>query len=158
MKEQFKSIHGNIFATPQWLFDTLNKEFNFAVDLACNEDNKKCPIGLTERVDSLTVPWHRLSVGRWQWLNPPYSPIKPWIEKAQDEFQMGAKIVVLMPPIISTRYFSRVPPSEIRFIRGRIPFEKDGVAMKSNTQDSCLVIYGPPAISKISYVDREDFK
>jgi hypothetical protein len=29
-KEAFTTIHGNEFSTPQWLFDSLNKEFNIS--------------------------------------------------------------------------------------------------------------------------------
>lgn len=153
MKEQFKSIHGNEFSTPEWLFKAINREFNFTVDLACTELNNKCPVGL---YDSLEKPWHEFE--GWLWLNPPYSPLKPWIQKAQKEFLLGAKIVVLCPPIVSTRYFSDVPPAQIRFIKGRVPFVINGQEMRANTHDSCLLIYGPPVKPDIVYVERDDYK
>ncbi|HXS60809.1 MAG TPA: DNA N-6-adenine-methyltransferase [Candidatus Sulfopaludibacter sp.] len=28
--------------TPQWLFDELNKEFNFDIDLCATKENSKC--------------------------------------------------------------------------------------------------------------------
>ena len=156
-KEAFKTIHGNIFETPQWLFDSLNNEFNFTVDLACNKDNRKCPKGITEDKDSLKYPWHKLS--GWLWLNPPYSPLKPWIQKAQIENQKGAKIVVLCPPVISTRYFQDHLPSEIRFIVGRVPFLLAGKEMKSNTNDSCLLIFDNKVRQpKITYIERNVIK
>lgn len=153
-KEQFKTIYDNEFHTPQWLFDALNMEFNFQVDLACTEQNKKCPVGLT---DSLNQPWRELSDG-WMWLNPPYSPLKPWIEKAQSESLKGAKIVMLCPPLISSRYFSKVPPAQIRFILGRISFVRDGKEMPGNSADSCLLIYGPPVKPDIVYIERDSLK
>lgn len=153
-KEAFKTIHGNDFSTPQWLFDSLDKEFDFILDLACSNENKKCDRGITQ--NSLERSWHKED--GWLWLNPPYSPLKPWIEKAQKEHVLGAKIVVLCPPIISTRYFSRVTPSEIRFILGRIPFILNGKEMKANTSDSMILIYGPAKQTKISYIEREDLK
>mgnify|MGYP000240411688 CR=1 FL=1 len=158
MKEQFKTIHDNVFETPKWLFDSLNKEFDFKVDLACTKSNSKCDIGLYEEdVDSLEVDWHALSDG-WMWLNPPYSPIKPWIEKAQSESRKGAKIVCLIPPIITTRYFSKIPPAQIRFIVGRVNFYRNGIEQVGNTSDSCIVIYSPPIKPDIVYVNRDDIK
>jgi len=155
-KEVFKNIHGNEYCTPDNLFQTLNEEFNFVCDLACTKGNKKVRAGIYRpQNDSLKFPWH--TVQGWLWLNPPYSPLKPWIQKAQAENKLGAKIVVLVPPILSTRYFSEWLPTEIRFILGRVPFLLDGVPMKSNTSDSCLLIYDTPKTRKplrIKYIER----
>lgn len=157
MKEAFKNIHGNYFETPKWLFDSLNKEFNFTLDLACNADNSKCVNFYDEKTNSLIQNWHETS--GWLWLNPPYSPLKPWIVKAQEENKKGAKIVVLCPPIITTRYFQNHLPSEIRFIVGRVPFILNGKEMKSNTNDSMLLIYDTQVRQpKITYIERDVFK
>jgi len=156
-KEAFKNIHGNVFETPQWLFDSLNAEFDFQCDLACNSDNAKVSKCFTEQDDSLTQNWHKID--GWLWLNPPYSPLKPWIVKAQQENAKGAKIVVLCPPIITSRYFQNHLPSEIRFIVGRVPFLLNGVEMKSNTNDSCLLIYDTKVRQpKITYIEREFYR
>lgn len=153
-KEAFKNIHGNIFETPQWLFDSLNAEFDFKFDLACNEENAKTPNFFTEKHDSLKQDWHKID--GWLWLNPPYSPLKPWIVKAQQENSKGARIVLLCPPIITSRYFQNWLPSEIRFIVGRVPFLLDGKELKSNTNDSCLLIYDSKVRQPlITYVDRD---
>ena len=156
-KEAFKNIHGNVFETPQWLFDSLNVEFDFQCDLACNSDNAKVSKCFTEKDDSLTQNWHKID--GWLWLNPPYSPLKPWIVKSQQENAKGAKIVVLCPPIITSRYFQNHLPSEIRFIVGRVPFLLNGVEMKSNTNDSCLLIYDTKVRQpKITYAEREFYR
>ena len=154
MKEAFKNIHGNIFETPQRLFDSLNNEFNFTTDLACNYENKKCLQYYTEDQDSLTKDWHKLD--GWLFLNPPYSPLKPWIQKAQRENKLGAKIDVLFTQIISIKYFQDHLPSEIRFILGRVPFILNGKEMRSNTHDSSLLIYDTKVRQpKITYIKRE---
>ena len=156
-KEAFKTIHGNVFETPEFLFNTLNKEFNFEFDLACNIENSKCKNFFTEKEDSLLQDWHKID--GWLWLNPPYSPLKPWIVKAQEENAKGAKIVMLVPPHITSRYFQQHLPSEIRFIVGRVPFYLNGKLMKSNTSDSCLLIYDQKVRQpKISYVERDSLK
>lgn len=130
-------LSSNEFSTPDDFFNALNKEFNFQADLACNEDNKKCEVGL---YDSLNANWELID--GWLWLNPPYSPLKPWVQKAQRSYLHGAKIVMLIPPILNTKYFSEVLPTEIRFVVGRLKFiGADKIPMKSNSHDSCLVIY-----------------
>lgn len=154
-KQMFTTIRGNEYCTPEWLFNTLNKEFNFSVDLASTNENRKCENNFTQNDDSLAKDWHKLD--GWLWLNPPYSPLKPWIVKAQEENKKGAKIVVLCPPIITTRYFQNHLPSEIRFIVGRVPFLLDGIEMKGNTSDSCLLIYDQKIRQpKITYIERKD--
>jgi phage N-6-adenine-methyltransferase len=156
-KEAFKNTHGNVFETPKWFFDALNEEFNFTFDLACLPENRKCKKGFTEQDDSLSKDWHKAD--GWLWLNPPYSPLKPWIQKAQKENALGAKIVVLCPPIITTRYFRERLPSEIRFVLGRVPFLLNGKEMKGNTMDSCLLIYDTVVRQPlISYVDRDKLR
>lgn len=156
-KGMFTNIHGNVYNTPQWLFDTLNREFNFTWDLACDDDNSKCENFISKKKDSLKHPWHTLD--GWLWLNPPYSPLRPWIEKAQLENSKGARIVVLCPPIITTRYFQNHLPSEIKFIVGRLPFILNGKEMKGNTNDSMLLIYDTKIRQpKITYVERESLR
>ena len=159
-KEVFKNIHGNEYCTPDALYNTLNEEFDFVCDLACTKDNLKCETGFQWPMwDSLASDWHLVGDGNgWLWCNPPYSPLKPWIQKAQMENKRGARIVMLVPPILSTRYFSEWLPTEIRFILGRVPFLLDGVPMKSNTSDSCLLIYDTPKVRKplrIKYPDAD---
>lgn len=156
-KQTFKTIHGNCYETPKWLFDVLNLEFNFTFDLACDETNNKCSNFYTEKENSLLQDWHQLS--GWLWLNPPYSPIKPWIVKAQNENKLGAKIVILCPPLVTSGYFQQRLPSEIRFICGRVPFLLNKVEMRSNTSDSCLLIYDDKVRQPlINYVKRDELK
>lgn len=147
-------VSSNEFETPQAVYDHFDNEFSFEWDLACRKTNVKCNNGLfVEDVDSLTVDWHKLSKG-WLWCNPPYSPLRPWIEKAQQEFLKGAKICMLVPPFLGSAYYSTVIPSEIRLIKGRIKFiGADGVPMKANTNDSCLLVFGPPVIPKLTYIE-----
>jgi len=152
LKKQFKTVHGNDYETPHWLFDRLNKEFRFTWDLAASPGLEKCEKFFSPEEDSLKQDWHLLD--GWLWLNPPFSPLKPWIQKAQYEFRRGAKIVVLMPVVISTRYFAHVPPTQVRIITGRVDFLKDGVPSKGNTQDVCLSIYGGEFSERVRWVSK----
>lgn len=42
------------WATPQWFYDELNKEFNFNLDPCADESNHKCEKYFTKEQDGLT--------------------------------------------------------------------------------------------------------
>ncbi|WP_249822524.1 phage N-6-adenine-methyltransferase, partial [Escherichia coli] len=65
--------------TPLWLFDALDIEFGFWLDSAASDKNALCAHWLTEADDALNSEW--ISHGAI-WNNPPYSNIRPWVEKA----------------------------------------------------------------------------
>lgn len=65
--------------TPLWLFDALDIEFGFWLDSAASDKNALCAHWLTEADDALNSEW--VSHGAI-WNNPPYSNIRPWVEKA----------------------------------------------------------------------------
>lgn len=43
--------------TPQWLFDVLNKEFHFDLDVASSHANAKCANHFTVEDDGLNQSW-----------------------------------------------------------------------------------------------------
>lgn len=89
-------IHGNEYETPQRFFDALHAEFNFVFDVACNAENKKLPHGFVyPEQDALTSEWPK---NGWLWLNPPYKPLRPWIEKCQTEVIKGARVCYANSP------------------------------------------------------------
>lgn len=45
------------WATPQWFFDELNKEFNFTLDPCADDDNHKCDTYYTVDHDGLKQEW-----------------------------------------------------------------------------------------------------
>lgn len=64
-------------ATPQPLFDQLNRVYQFDLDVAATPENTKCAKYFTKDVDGLVQKWYGNV-----WMNPPYSKLKNWIEKA----------------------------------------------------------------------------
>lgn len=118
------SSNSDMWSTPQKLFNELNEEFNFSIDLAATRGNNKCEKFITDVEDSLSVDWHVLN--GWLWLNPPYSNIKDWVKKGAEENLRGAKIVLLIPARTDTKYFHQYiyhnVNAEIRFIKGRLKF------------------------------------
>jgi site-specific DNA-methyltransferase (adenine-specific) len=128
--------------TPQELFDKLNHEFNFTIDLAANEHNRKCdrwfgPGGVEE--DALSVSWE----GVRGWLNPPYGRgLARWVRKAYEESRDGASLVVLLiPSRTDTTYWHDyvIRADEVRFLRGRLKFVG---ATASAPFPSAIVVFG----------------
>ncbi len=101
--------------TPASVFDPLNAEFRFTVDVAANRHNTKCGRYYVknpeetiftrqqasfwqERLqqsgalgfDGLSHSWD----GEVAWCNPPFSDIRPWVEKAHGS---NATVVMLLP-------------------------------------------------------------
>jgi phage N-6-adenine-methyltransferase len=67
------------WTTPQRIFDALNAEFHFAVDLYADIDNHKVD-RYFPRETSLSHTWDGKG---WAWLNPPYGrEISDWTKKA----------------------------------------------------------------------------
>jgi len=106
--------------TPQDLFDELNKEFNFKLDVCATRENAKCDVFIND--DSLRKDWTKIT-NNWKWMNPPYGrQTKDWVKKASEERQ----VVALLPARTDTKYFHKYiykqKNTEIRFIKGRLKF------------------------------------
>ena len=112
---------GTIWATPQKLFDSLNSEFEFTLDVCASDRNAKCSNYFTPDIDGLSQTW-------WGscWCNPPFDKtMGAWIKKAYRSAQEGATVVCLFPGNYHDNtwwhdYVMR--SSEIRYMRGRCDF------------------------------------
>lgn len=115
------------WSTPQWLFDQLNSEFNFDLDVCADLKNSKCRWFLSEQDNGLAVGWWGTC-----FMNPPYGrKIGQWVKKAVSESLRGRTVVCLLPARTDTRWwsyiwnFKRNKPrlwAEVRFIKGRLKF------------------------------------
>jgi hypothetical protein len=97
----------------------------FAVDLACREDNMVASFGVTHEMDSFTADWHHLvAEDEWAWLNPPYDDIAPWAEKCVEESLCGAHIAFLVPASVGSNWWRDFvhDKADVRFLNGRIQF------------------------------------
>jgi len=108
------------WATPPEIFEALNKEFKFTLDVCATPENAKCKNFITPGQDALTVPWR----GRC-FMNPPFSQAAAFVKKAHDEARAGrALVVALMAARTDTRYFHDFiyGKTKIRFLKGRVKF------------------------------------
>jgi site-specific DNA-methyltransferase (adenine-specific) len=131
------SSNSDEWATPDFLFEDLNKEFSFNLDVCATANNHKCPRYFTKEDDGLAQTWGGARV----FCNPPYSNISAWVKKAYYEsFKPNTLIVMLIPARTDTKYFQEyiLNRSEVRFIKGRLKF---GTAKNSAPFPSMLVIF-----------------
>ncbi len=121
------------WSTPQSLFDELNKEFGFTLDVCATKENAKCSKFFTKEDDGLYQEWGNNRC----WMNPPYGrEIGKWVEHAA-----SAKFcVALLPARTDTRWFHDhiLGKAEIRFIKGRLKF---GDSKNSAPFPSMVVIF-----------------
>ena len=111
------------WATPECLFDRLNKRFGFTLDPCCEIHTAKCDKFYTEKENGLIQDW----TGEVVFCNPPYSRerIPLWMKKCADEAQKGVKIVALIPVSSSSAWWHKYVwnNAKIEFIKGRVRFE-----------------------------------
>lgn len=107
------------WATPRALFDELNSEFNFTLDVASTDENALCDEHYTVAQDGLAQEWPGAV-----WCNPPYGrEIGAWLAKAAST-KRGGVVVCSIPARTDTRWWHEyvAQASEVRFIRGRLKF------------------------------------
>lgn len=119
ISESLFSSKTDMWETPQELFDELDNEFHFDLDVCATSENAKCKVFYTKDEDGLIKPWYGTC-----WCNPPYGrQIAKWVKKAAES---DCTVVMLLPARTDTKWFhdyiyNRV---EIRFLKGRLKFGK----------------------------------
>lgn len=108
------------YETPTSIFNPLNTEFDFTIDVCADSNNKKVNAYYSIEDDALTKTWSGVC-----WMNPPFGEVKKWIKKAYEESRKDNCVVVcLIPAKTNTRWWHQYcMKSEIRFIEGRPKFE-----------------------------------
>jgi len=112
---------GGEWETPQWLFDRLNRVFQFTLDPACTHENAKCAKHYTRAEDGLSRSW----AGERVFVNPPYGrEVSRWVEKARLEAEYGALVVMLLPARTDTKWWHEhvQDHADVHFIAGRLKF------------------------------------
>ena len=122
--------------TPQWLFDQLNEEYHFTLDVCALPENAKCPNYFTPETDGLKQKW-----GGYCWMNPPYGrEIGKWMQKAYRESLNGATVVCLVPARTDTAWWHMwAMKGKITFLRGRLKF---GNSKNLAPFPSAIVVFG----------------
>ena len=128
----------DLWETPQDLFDKLNNEFHFTLDVCATPENAKCESFYTKEQDGLSQQWKGVV-----WCNPPYGKqIGSWVRRGFFASLSGNTVVMLLPARTDTRWFHEYiyGKAEIRFIRGRLKF---GGSKNSAPFPSMVVVFMP---------------
>ncbi len=119
---------------PPGEFWVLNRRFRFTLDVAAAPHNAKLERYVTKEQDGLSVSWNAERI----YCNPPYSDIRPWVEKAWRE--TSAELVVMLLPanrteqswwqdLIEARRDRAGSPLRVEFLPNRLRFLKRGQAL-----------------------------
>lgn len=133
----------------------------FDLDAAASKENAICERYFDEKMNGLAQNWY----GR-VWVNPPYSQIDKWIDKAIEEVQVKRncrEVVFLVPSRTCTKWFFKAfrAATSIQFIHGRLDFHGPNMRKEKRANapfPSVLIIltshvpvFGP----NVSITDRE---
>jgi phage N-6-adenine-methyltransferase len=129
------SSETDMWSTPQALFDELDAEFGFTLDVCATKGNAKCRKFFTEADDGLAQEWRGTC-----WMNPPYGDaIVGWVRKAYESSLLGTVVVCLVPARVDTGWWwDYCRHGQIRFLRGRLKF---GDGANSAPFPSAVVVF-----------------
>lgn len=138
------SSQSEIWETPPALFQALNRQFDFQLDVCALPENAKCAHFFTAKEDGLSQDWASY---KRVWMNPPYGrPIGKWMQKAYAESRKGCMVVCLVPVRSDTRWWHDwvEGKAHVTFIRGRLQFAPRDRHKKRYPAPfpSAIVIYG----------------
>jgi site-specific DNA-methyltransferase (adenine-specific) len=131
------------WSTPAAVFEPLHAEFGFMLDVCATRGNAKCRKFFTLADDGLSKPWR----GSGVFCNPPYGrQIGLWVRKAWESSQEGATVVCLVPARTDSAWWhDYAMRAEIRFLRGRLYFERpDGSSGRAPFPSAVLVFRPKP--------------
>ena len=103
-----------MFSKKSDLWKTPSKIYNWYM-----EHNFFDPCPVNPDFDGLKIEWKE-----YNFVNPPYSQISKWIDKAIEENKKKKVVVMLLPARTDTKWFHDyvLPHGEIEFLKGRIRF------------------------------------
>lgn len=118
-------------ALPAEDFAPLHSRFKFTIDVAAASHNAKLPRFYSIENCGLKASW----VGERVYCNPPYSNVRPWVEKAWRE--VNAELIVMLLPanrteqgwwqdLVEDRRDRHGSPLRTEFLPGRLRFLKPG--------------------------------
>lgn len=155
----------DLWQTPKQIFEFWNRQYKFDVDVAASKHNALCEYYIDENTNALTCDWFD-----WRkpgndittaWCNPPYSNIRPWVEKAAEQQKLGVTTVMLVPADQSVGWFKEATKScnEVAIVTsGRIAFinADTGKPVKGNNKGSMFLVWRAYMCShSVYYIDRD---
>lgn len=134
------------YATPDDFISAVVKRFGpLAMDLAASPHNAVVEPYYTLVDDSLVQPWINPNHSGFNWLNPEWADIRPWVEKAYKETlieEYESKTLVLIPGSIGANWWKHWVHGKciIHCLNGRLQFKG---APSIYPKDCALLEYRP---------------
>lgn len=146
--------HKDYWSTPQWAVDGLVRfcadkglitQRIATLDVCASELNAKCDVYIDEETDTLVTDWGNDELC---WLNPPYSNVRPFLEKAVAETANGNATIALLKNDCSTKWFDYAvnhATAVIFITNGRIGFVSalSGESFGGNNFSSVAFLFAP---------------
>lgn len=125
---------GDDRALPDGEFWAFDRRFHFTIDAAASDKNARLPRYWTRAHNALRLPWADERV----WCNPPFSDLRPWVEKAWEE--RNAQLIVMLLPanrteqpfwqdLIEARRDQAGSPLRVEFLANRLRFYRPGQSL-----------------------------
>ena len=137
------------YRTPRYVFNWLNKRFNFKVDGCASKDNALYSMYCTNDenggfLNNKSILKLRCSI----FDNPPYSNPFPFVKRAAELMDQGHLVVMLLPADKSTKWYKAIQENAtevIDIIGGRINFlhPVTGEEVKGNNKRSMVAVFDP---------------
>jgi len=131
--------------TPKMFLDAVRLRLGidaFSVDLAASRANTVAPKFYSAQTNALVHPWN---LGGWNWCNPEFGDLRPWVQKGFEESREGAQTAMLVPAGVGSNWWRDWVHGKARILllNGRITF----VGHKQPYPKDCaLLIYEPGVI------------
>jgi phage N-6-adenine-methyltransferase len=129
--------------TPDHVFAwALRRWGPFDLDLAATADNARADRYFTREQDALRQDWR--AHGLRAWCNPPYSNVRPWLQRAAHEHANGFASCWLIPAFRGDVYHAELTyhaATEIVLISPRIAFVLPGVGAKAGNTGGSMFVY-----------------
>ena len=154
----------DLWETPKPIFNPLDLEFGFHVDVCASAKNTLCDYHFSESFSALEHNWDCQSTNYHHkvfFLNPPYSQTALFLERAaQQANDNNLTVVAIVNANTDTQWFSEAvnTANEVRLLTGRVGFIKaSGGKSNGNTKGQCLIIWRGNCKTpcQITMVDRK---
>lgn len=143
MKMNQKGRGNDEFCTPDYIFQQLNRIFNFTLDVAASSSNTKCLEYMPKELSALEYHW-----GNYRcFCNPPFSKKAEFIKKADDEIQnYECPICVMILPLncMDTKVWHEYIEGRYHYeiLKGRIAFiDPETNKPKKGNNSGTVIVY-----------------
>ncbi|AXH79404.1 MAG: DNA N-6-adenine-methyltransferase [Circular genetic element sp.] len=142
----------NNFWTPDYIFDYAGEisgnpdnDFKFDLDVCADAENAKCEKYYTIDDNAIFQNWDKFN-----FCNPPYSNIEPFVDKAIFEARKGNHTCMLLPSRTSNPYWKKIfDNANVLFIGGRLSFGgHNNVKGSCAAEGSAYVFFYPETVQR----------